>query len=826
MTKLTFTLRAIILSALCVPVVFSCSNYLDFQEDIGNGKDDDGKTYQVSVLASNAEEGESVIADAPRTAEGATITLTASLNAGRRVALSADGVVITPSTISADGDTATFTMPSSAVIVTATFSDIPPTLYAITVTPSGAEAGELVTASVSEAAEGTTITLTASLGVGRRVALSADGVVITPSTISANGDTASFTMSGNAVAVVATFSDIPPTLYAVTVTPSGAASGESVTASVTQAKEGTNVTLTAALGAGRRVALSADGVVITPATISTDDGTATFTMPGNAVAVTATFYSVYPITITPNGAASGESVTASVSEAAEGTTITLTAALGASRRVALSADGVVITPAMISADDGTATFTMPGNAVEVTATFSDILYPITITPTGATGSEGVTASVSTAAQGTTITLTAALGASRRVALSAAGVTITPSTISTNNGTATFTMPGNAVEVTATFSDILYPITITPTGATGSEGVTASVSTAAQGTTITLTAALGASRRVVLSAAGVTITPSTIITSGDTATFTMPGNAVTVSAAFTSISAGYAQSHTVNGETFNTHYVPSGRTFIMGEHVQTTTQTVTLTKNFWMGETEVTQGLWEAVMVSWPGTAPSSTYGDGPNKPAYYVNWYDAVAFCNLLTEEDSSIANTERVYYSNSGLTTAYTTTNAANSDPVYVSFSKKGYRLPTEAEWEYAARYIDGTNWNGGDHVSGGPVYTDEADPDKVGDYAWYSGNNLGSVGDPAYGSKDVGQKTANSLGLKDMSGNVWEWCYDWYDAYSGGSEIDPTGPASGTYRVRRGGYWSNSAYSLRCAHRYSLDSIPTTRRNYFGFRLCRTAD
>ena len=745
MTKLTFTLRAIILSALCVPVVFSCSNYLDFQEDIGNGKDDDGKTYQVSVLASNAEEGESVIADAPRTAEGATITLTASLNAGRRVALSADGVVITPSTISADGDTATFTMPSSAVIVTATFSDIPPTLYAITVTPSGAEAGELVTASVSEAAEGTTITLTASLGVGRRVALSADGVVITPSTISANGDTASFTMSGNAVAVVATFSDIPPTLYAVTVTPSGAASGESVTASVTQAKEGTNVTLTAALGAGRRVALSADGVVITPATISTDDGTATFTMPGNAVAVTATFYSVYPITITPNGAASGESVTASVSEAAEGTTITLTAALGASRRVALSADGVVITPAMISADDGTATFTMPGNAVEVTATFSDILYPITITPTGATGSEGVTASVSTAAQGTTITLTAALGASRRV---------------------------------------------------------------------------------VLSAAGVTITPSTIITSGDTATFTMPGNAVTVSAAFTSISAGYAQSHTVNGETFNTHYVPSGRTFIMGEHVQTTTQTVTLTKNFWMGETEVTQGLWEAVMVSWPGTAPSSTYGDGPNKPAYYVNWYDAVAFCNLLTEEDSSIANTERVYYSNSGLTTAYTTTNAANSDPVYVSFSKKGYRLPTEAEWEYAARYIDGTNWNGGDHVSGGPVYTDEADPDKVGDYAWYSGNNLGSVGDPAYGSKDVGQKTANSLGLKDMSGNVWEWCYDWYDAYSGGSEIDPTGPASGTYRVRRGGYWSNSAYSLRCAHRYSLDSIPTTRRNYFGFRLCRTAD
>jgi len=314
--------------------------------------------------------------------------------------------------------------------------------------------------------------------------------------------------------------------------------------------------------------------------------------------------------------------------------------------------------------------------------------------------------------------------------------------------------------------------------------------------------------------GVVITPSTISTSGDTATFIMPGNTVTVSATFTSISAGYAQSHTVNGETFNTHYVPSGGTFIMGENVETPNQTVTLTKNFWMGETEVTQGLWEAVVGSWPGTEPSSTYGDGDNKPAYYVNWYDAVAFCNKLTIADDSIADSEQVYYSDATFTTPYT-----SGTTVYADLSKKGYRLPTEAEWEYAARYIDGTNWNGGDHVSG-DTSADYSTSTVVGDYAWYDGNNSPS------GSKDVGQKTANALGLRDMSGNVLEWCYDWPAEYSGSSETDPTGPSTGSKRVLRGGCWYVSADFLRCAYR--LIHTPARRSNNYliGFRLCRTAD
>ena len=371
----------------------------------------------------------------------------------------------------------------------------------------------------------------------------------------------------------------------------------------------------------------------------------------------------------------------------------------------------------------------------------------------------------------------------------------------------------------------YAVTVSLSGAAAGESVTADVSEAAEGTTVTLTAALGSGRQVVLGAAGTTITPSTVNTNGTTASFTMPAQDVGVSAAF-SYYAGGSVTHTANAVSFNMHYVPSGGPFIMGEHVESTTQSVTLTKNFWMGETEVTQGLWEDVWgTTWPGTDPDgSGYGAGAHYPAYYVNWFDVVAFCNLLTLSDNSIDNNQQVYYSDAGLTTAYTKSNAASEDAVYVYWSKTGYRLPTEAEWEYAARYIDGTSWNGGDYVSGGPVYTDETDPDKIGDYAWYSGNNSGSSGDLTYGSKEVGQKIANALGLRDMSGNVYEWCYDWFAAYSDGPETDPTGPGSGSHRVIRGGNWVNSGDYLRCAERETYP--PAIYGGSRGFRLCRTAD
>ena len=300
-------------------------------------------------------------------------------------------------------------------------------------------------------------------------------------------------------------------------------------------------------------------------------------------------------------------------------------------------------------------------------------------------------------------------------------------------------------------------------------------------------------------------------------------------------AGDAVTHTADSVSFDMHYVPAGGPFTMGEHVEDPTQSVTLTKNFWMGETEVTQGLWEDVWgTSWPGNDPNSANGVGADYPAYYVSWYDAAAFCNLLTVADGTIADGEQVYYSDATLTTVYTKTNAQNEDDVHVDWTKKGFRLPTEAEWEYTARYIDGTSWNNGDHVSGdteyacydpgtGPVSGSPlASDERISAYAWWDGNN-----DPV-GSKEVGRKTANALGLRDMSGNVSEWCYDYvnngdYD-YSGGAEIDPTGAESGIFRVDRGGWRSSQGEGLRCAYRFY--AVPSERASDIGFRLCRSAD
>jgi formylglycine-generating enzyme required for sulfatase activity len=191
------------------------------------------------------------------------------------------------------------------------------------------------------------------------------------------------------------------------------------------------------------------------------------------------------------------------------------------------------------------------------------------------------------------------------------------------------------------------------------------------------------------------------------------------------------------------------------------------------------------------------------------------------------------VYYSNETLTDAYTKTNAANLNKVYIDCSKKGYRLPTEAEWEYAARYIDGTSWNHGNHVSGDTAYAcydeescshDLGSDARIGEYTWSSKNNSGSIGDVTYGTKAVGQKTANALGLRDMSGNVWEWCYEGLTSYVGGSVSDPIGSINYSDRVLRGGSWCYSELAHRCANRISIDSW---ERSYdFGIRLCRTAD
>lgn len=224
---------------------------------------------------------------------------------------------------------------------------------------------------------------------------------------------------------------------------------------------------------------------------------------------------------------------------------------------------------------------------------------------------------------------------------------------------------------------------------------------------------------------------------------------------------------------NSMVTVTGGTFDMGS----TSVTVS---SFWMDRTEVTQKEYGDVMsATYSGfSAPSwySSYGVGDNNPAYNVNWYDAVLYCNARTKASGS-SDTVYSYTSISG-----TPGNDCGLGGLSIDLSKQGYRLPTEAEWEYACRGGTTTDYYWGSN--------------SIDDYAWYSGNS-GSSTHP------VAQKLPNAYGLYDMSGNVWESCNDWYGSYSSGSATNPTGPSSGSSRVRRGGGWDGFASDLRSAYR-----------------------
>ncbi len=197
--------------------------------------------------------------------------------------------------------------------------------------------------------------------------------------------------------------------------------------------------------------------------------------------------------------------------------------------------------------------------------------------------------------------------------------------------------------------------------------------------------------------------------------------------------------------------------------------VTISKGYWIGKYEVTQSEYQSIT----GTNPS--YFKGSDKPVEKVSWNDAVKFCEKLTARERRAGRLA----------------------------SGREYRLPTEAEWEFAAR---------GGTKSRGYKYSGSDNIDSV---AWYTSNS---------GSRthEVGTKSANELGIHDMSGNVWEWCRDWYGKYSSTGVTDPTGASSGSNRVIRGGGWDDIARGCRSAFRYWFR--PSDRNNGLGFRLLRT--
>jgi formylglycine-generating enzyme required for sulfatase activity len=265
------------------------------------------------------------------------------------------------------------------------------------------------------------------------------------------------------------------------------------------------------------------------------------------------------------------------------------------------------------------------------------------------------------------------------------------------------------------------------------------------------------------------------------------------------------------------WIPAG-TFMMGSpesepgnSPMETQHQVTLTKGFYMGKYPVTQAQYQEVMgktivqqqalASFPKT---TDFGRGDDYPMYYVSWYDALAFCNKLSMME--------------GLSPAYRISGSTDPDGwgtvptsesetwnvVYIITDSNGYRLPTEAQWEYACRAGTTAAYNTGDTISD--------------DTGWYKDNSDGRT-------HELGLKTPNAWGLYDMHGNVLELCWDWYgyDIYWDGAQTDPVGtrPYMGDFRVARGGSWTESGQSLRSAYRgYDRTYY---RSEYTGFRVVR---
>ena len=413
-------------------------------------------------------------------------------------------------------------------------------------------------------------------------------------------------------------------------------------------------------------------------------------------------------------------------------------------QISVSASSLTLT-----ADGAKKTVTVTTNVYAYAVSTSESWLTVT-TSVNASGkkyiSVGAEPNPSTTARTATVTLTAG-NAKATVKVTQTGEAyIKPASTSVSFGeasaTKTVALTTNSSSVTAISSTSWLTPTVSSDGATLTLKVTANTVSTARTATVTLTAG-SATATISVTQAAATF-PATKI-------FTVTGNGKTV--------------------TFNMKLVEAG-TFQMGSDAaddndwDKPVHSVTLTKDYYMGETEVTQALWYAVMGSVFLGYRSS------NLPVDWVSWDDCQTFITKLN------------------------------------ALTGATFRLPTEAEWEFAAK---------GGKKSQGYTY---AGSNTIEDVAWYSENSysLGSSS-PDYGTHAVATKAPNELGLYDMSGNVEEWCQDWFGHYSSSAQTDPTGATSGSSRVNRGGCWRNDARDCRVSER-SCDA-QDYRYDYHGLRL-----
>ena len=267
-----------------------------------------------------------------------------------------------------------------------------------------------------------------------------------------------------------------------------------------------------------------------------------------------------------------------------------------------------------------------------------------------------------------------------------------------------------------------------------------------------------------------------------------------------------KTYSIDGSSFVMKAIHSVRDGMLGDDNQSNNKKHTVSLSAYrIGETEVTQELWKKVMNSNP-----SYFSDKPfegetqgKRPVEKVTWYECIAFCNELTKKTDGLEEANCVYYRDSAFKKIYTKTDAKSNTRVFQNIDKKGFRLPTEAEWEWAAKGGAKTKWAGTDK------------PSDLKNYAWYTKNSKSIT-------HEVRKKEPNGYGLYDMSGNVEEWVWDGYnEKLPESGEQDPIGDLYSQTRTVRGGHIMKASEECECAHRH--DSAPGTKGYLRGFRLAR---